>query len=103
MNDVLATATLAVCRARGERIVTAESCTGGLVSASLTAIAGSSDVVERGFVTYSNDAKMEMLGVHAETLEALLESLSALSGLQLQQRMVSSRKNINSLITGSAI
>ena len=70
MNDALAAATLAACRARGERVVTAESCTGGLVSACLTAIAGSSDVVERGFVTYSNDAKMEMLGVHAETLEA---------------------------------
>ena len=69
MNDALAAATLAACRARGEQVVTAESCTGGLVSACLTAIAGSSDVVERGFVTYSNDANMDMLGVHAETLE----------------------------------
>lgn len=45
------------------RLATAESCTGGLIAATLTAIAGSSDVVERGFVTYSNDAKSEMLGV----------------------------------------
>jgi nicotinamide-nucleotide amidase len=45
------------------RIATAESCTGGLVAACLTEIAGSSDVVERGFVTYSNDAKMELLAV----------------------------------------
>jgi nicotinamide-nucleotide amidase len=48
---------------RGERIATAESCTGGLVAAALTAIAGSSRVVDRGFVTYSNEAKTEMLGV----------------------------------------
>jgi nicotinamide-nucleotide amidase len=54
---------LAACRALGELIATAESCTGGLVAATLTAIPGSSDVFERGFVTYSNAAKSEMLGV----------------------------------------
>jgi nicotinamide-nucleotide amidase len=54
---------LAACRARGVLLATAESCTGGLIAAALTAIAGSSDVVERGFVTYSNAAKHEMLGV----------------------------------------
>ncbi len=58
-----AEALLALYRARGLRIVTAESCTGGLIAATLTAIAGSSDVVERGFVTYSNEAKADMLGV----------------------------------------
>jgi nicotinamide-nucleotide amidase len=50
-------------RAKGELIATAESCTGGLVSATLTAVPGSSDVFDRGFVTYSNTAKSEMLGV----------------------------------------
>jgi len=50
-------------RAKGELITTAESCTGGLVSAALTAVAGSSDVFDRGFVTYSNTAKSDMLGV----------------------------------------
>ena len=59
----LASATLETCRAKGLQIATAESCTGGLVIAALTAIAGSSDVVDRGFVTYSNDSKCEMLGV----------------------------------------
>ncbi|MBV9751442.1 MAG: CinA family protein [Hyphomicrobiales bacterium] len=54
---------LDLCRARGLRIVTAESCTGGLVAGALTEIAGSSDVVDRAFVTYSNEAKAEMLGV----------------------------------------
>ncbi len=59
---------LALCRARGLKIATAESCTGGLVAGALTDIAGSSDVVERGFVTYSNEAKHEMLGVPLATL-----------------------------------
>lgn len=60
---------LAACRARGLMIATAESCTGGLVAGALTAVAGSSDVVERGFVTYSNAAKETMLGVPRSTLE----------------------------------
>lgn len=70
MAKTLASETLAACRDRGEKIVTAESCTGGMVAAQLTSVPGSSDVMERGFVTYSNDAKVEMLGVHAETLRA---------------------------------
>ena len=57
-------------RAMGVMIATAESCTGGMVAANLTDIAGSSDVVERGFVTYSNLAKQQMLGVQAGTLDA---------------------------------
>jgi nicotinamide-nucleotide amidase len=59
---------LAAFRARGLTIATAESCTGGLVAAALTEIAGSSDVVDRGFVTYSNAAKEAMLGVPAVML-----------------------------------
>ena len=57
-----------LCRARGLKVATAESCTGGLVAGALTDIAGSSDVVDRGFVTYSNEAKQQMLGVSADTL-----------------------------------
>lgn len=52
----------------GFRIATAESCTGGMISAALTDVAGSSDVFDRGFVTYSNAAKMDMLGVSPDTL-----------------------------------
>ena len=66
----LAQSVLDACRARGWHVATAESVTGGLVAAALTAIAGSSDVVERGFVTYSNEAKSELLGVPAETIAA---------------------------------
>jgi nicotinamide-nucleotide amidase len=64
----LAQAVLDACRSRGWHIATAESCTGGLITGALTAIAGSSDVVERGFVTYSNEAKSELLGVPPETI-----------------------------------
>lgn len=66
----LATEVLSLARAKGWRIATAESCTGGMVAAALTDIPGSSDVVDRGFVTYSNAAKVAMLGVSAETLKA---------------------------------
>ena len=55
-------------RNAGLRLVTAESCTGGLIAACLTEIPGSSDVMERGFVTYSNDAKSELLGVSRDLL-----------------------------------
>jgi nicotinamide-nucleotide amidase len=60
---------LDLCRVRGLTVATAESCTGGLVAAALTEIAGSSDVVDRGFVTYSNAAKQDMLGVPAAILD----------------------------------
>ena len=61
---------LQAARHQGLRIATAESCTGGMISAALTEVAGSSDVFDRGFVTYSNAAKCDMLGVRQETLDA---------------------------------
>lgn len=63
-----AEALLAACRQRSLKLVTAESCTGGLVAGLLTEIAGSSSVVDRGFVTYSNDAKTACLGVPASLI-----------------------------------
>ena len=71
----LAETVLAACRGRGWHLATAESCTGGMVAAALTDIAGSSDVVERGLVTYSNEAKSELLGV----LPALIAAHGAVS------------------------
>jgi nicotinamide-nucleotide amidase len=65
-----AEALLAAARARGWRITTAESCTGGLIAGLLTAIGGSSDVVDSGAVTYSNAAKTRMLGVPADMIAA---------------------------------
>lgn len=64
-----ATDILAACRAAGLKLVTAESCTGGLIAAVLTEVPGSSDVFERGFVTYSNASKTEAIGVAAETID----------------------------------
>jgi nicotinamide-nucleotide amidase len=82
------------CRALGLTIATAESCTGGLVAATLTEIPGSSDVIDCGYITYSNDAKQLLLGVPAETIdmhgavsrataEAMAEGARAQSGADL--------------------
>ena len=68
-HDELARALLDTCRERKLMVTTAESCTGGWVAKVLTDLPGSSAVFERGFVTYSNEAKMELLDVPAETLE----------------------------------
>jgi len=93
---------LDVCRARGLKIATAESCTGGLVAGLLTEIAGSSDVVERGFVTYSNDSKQELIGVRAETLAAH-GAVSEETAREMAQGALShSRADIAVSITGIA-
>lgn len=72
----LAECALDAARQNGMKITTAESCTGGLIAASLTSIAGASDVFERGFVTYSNEAKHDLLGVSPE----LITEQGAVSG-----------------------
>lgn len=69
IHRTLAAELLDLARARDVKIATAESCTGGLLMAVLTEIPGSSDVVERGFITYSNEAKVEMLGVAKRLIE----------------------------------
>jgi len=68
--EALAAAVGQLLLANGERLATAESCTGGWLGQCLTAVAGSSAWFERGFITYSNDAKIELLGVTADTLAA---------------------------------
>jgi len=87
---------------RGYRLATAESCTGGYVAQVVTSIAGSSAWFERGFVTYSNAAKQEMLGVKAETL-ARFGAVSAEAAIEMAQgALMHSRTDISVAITGIA-
>jgi nicotinamide-nucleotide amidase len=71
VSDTLAARLVFLCRARGLKVTTAESCTGGLVAAAITAIPGASEVFDFGFVTYSNAAKTELLGVPAGVIDAV--------------------------------
>ena len=101
-HQQLAERVLAEARKRGLKIATAESCTGGMVSAALTDIAGSSDVFERGFVTYSNDAKQEMLGVAAATIAAHGAVSTQTARAMAEGAIHNSRADIAVAITGVA-
>jgi nicotinamide-nucleotide amidase len=87
---------------RGLRIVTAESCTGGLVAGSLTAIAGSSAVVERGFVTYSNEAKIELLSVPAELIASVGAVSAETAAAMAHGALAHSRADVAVSVTGIA-
>ena len=89
-------------KARGAMIVTAESCTGGWVAQALTAIAGSSAWFDRGFVTYSNEAKQEMLGVRAETLQTYGAVSEETAREMAQGALERSRGTVALAITGVA-
>jgi nicotinamide-nucleotide amidase len=99
---VEAEALLAACRAQKVLLATAESCTGGLIAAALTAIAGSSDVVDRGFVTYSNEAKTQMLGVPADIIAAVGAVSEQVAGLMAAGALANSRAGIAVAVTGVA-
>lgn len=87
---------------RGHMLSTAESCTGGLIAGALTDIAGSSAVVDRGFVTYTNDAKMDMLGVTSATLETF-GAVSKETALQMAHgALYRSRAEFSVAVTGIA-
>ena len=89
-------------KARGLRLATAESCTGGWVAGAVTAIAGSSEWFDHGFVTYSNDAKMEMLGVSAATLEAFGAVSEQTAGEMAAGALAHSHAQLALSITGVA-
>ena len=89
-------------RARGKRIAVAESCTGGLVSAALTETAGSSDVFDAGFVTYSNEAKIDMLGVSLDILETFGAVSIAVAWAMAQGVLEKSGADVAVSITGIA-
>lgn len=100
MTDVAAL--LDVARARGARIATAESCTGGMISAALTDVAGSSDVFDRGFVTYSNAAKIAMLGVRQTTLDAHGAVSEAVAAEMAEGALARSEATLAVAVTGIA-
>ena len=83
-------------------IATAESCTGGLVSGAITEVPGSSDIFERGFVTYSNDAKRQMLGVLSATLEAYGAVSEEVAGEMATGALKHSNADIAISVTGLA-
>ncbi len=89
-------------RAQGLRLVTAESCTGGLIAAACTAIAGSSDWFERGFVTYSNAAKTEMLGVDAALIAAHGAVSADVARAMAEGALVHSHADLSVAVTGVA-
>lgn len=98
----LARTVLSLCEARGIMLATAESCTGGMIASALTDIAGSSAVVDRGFVTYSNEAKQDMLGVKAETLDRF-GAVSAETAREMAEgALAHSRAGIAISVTGIA-
>lgn len=93
---------LDACRARNIKIATAESCTGGLIAGCLTAVAGSSDVVERGFVTYSNEAKAEMIGVPAELFDSVGAVSEEVSRAMAEGALENSAAELSLAVTGVA-
>lgn len=99
---VRAESLLAFCRERGIKIATAESCTGGLVAGLLTEIAGSSDVFDRGFVTYSNSAKSDCLGVNAALINRLGAVSREVATAMAQGALARSRADVAVAITGVA-
>jgi nicotinamide-nucleotide amidase len=97
-----ARAVLDACRAQGLMLVVAESCTGGLVAGALTEIAGASDVVERGFVTYSYESKTAMLGVPAETIAGHGAVSEEVARAMAEGALALSRAQIAIAVTGVA-
>lgn len=89
-------------KANGLSIATAESCTGGLIAASLAAVPGASAALERGFVTYSNEAKTEMLGVPAALIEAHGAVSREVALAMAEGALMHSRANIAVAVTGIA-
>jgi nicotinamide-nucleotide amidase len=98
----LARRLLAACEAAGLRLATAESCTGGLIAGCLTEVAGSSTVVDRGYVVYDNRAKEEMLGVPPETLRQHGAVSEATARAMAEGALARSRCGLAVAVTGIA-
>lgn len=103
-DDIVALAARVIAEnaAIGRRVALAESCTGGLVAAALTEIAGSSSVLDRGFVTYSNEAKQELLGVAADIIETVGAVSVATAWAMAQGALKHSHAEVSVAISGIA-
>lgn len=100
--DAQAQAVIGLYSERGWMASTAESCTGGLIAGALTEVSGSSAVVDRGFVTYSNAAKMDLLGIQAGTLDTF-GAVSRETALQMAKgALMRSRAHVSIAVTGIA-
>ena len=93
---------LDACRQQGLMLATAESCTGGLIAGCLTAVAGSSDVVDRGFVTYTNTAKTEMLGVASELFDSVGAVSEEVARAMAEGALANSNAQVSVAVTGIA-
>ena len=100
--ETLARLLVVEARSRSLRIVTAESCTGGLVAGAICAVAGASDVFERGFVTYSNRAKQELLGVPGDLIADLGAVSEAVARTMAEGALENSNAHLAVAITGVA-
>ena len=101
-TDLIVPALADALRSAGLKIATAESCTGGLIAAACTTIAGSSDWFERGFVTYSNEAKTEMLGVAPELIAAHGAVSEPVARAMAEGAVARSRAQLAVAVTGVA-
>ena len=99
---LLARTVLAQAREKGLRIATAESCTGGLIAGLLTEIPGSSDVLDRGFVVYSNDAKSDLLGIPAKLIDEHGAVSEAVARAMAEGAVANSNAEVAVAVTGIA-
>ncbi len=98
----LAASVLAAAKEKNIRIATAESCTGGMIFAALTDVAGSSAVMDRGFLTYTNDSKIEMLGVSPDTLKAVGAVAEEVTAQMAEGALKHSQANLAVSVSGIA-
>ena len=100
--EALAADVLETCRTAGLMVATAESCTGGLIVGALTEVAGSSDVVDRGFVTYSNEAKQTLLGISTDLLNTVGAVSEEVSRAMAEGAVARSKAQLAISVTGIA-
>ncbi len=103
-DDILALSKslIEACKAQGLMVTTAESCTGGLIAASITAVSGSSDIFDRGFNTYSYDSKSEMLGVNLDDIVASGAVSETVARQMAEGALAHSNAQLSVAVTGIA-